>query len=112
MMDAMRLLRALLIAVLTAGPSSWRAAPFVVAPLVGVYGMTRLWSAGATPVASAEGVPRFAIVCAKCGHREDRPAPPGPEVERRAGKLRCAACQEFRAAWYRRGGLSLPPGGW
>jgi hypothetical protein len=97
---------------LSVGPSGWRAVPFALAPLVGVFGMTRLWAEPAAWPAVEGGAPRFAIVCSKCLHRTDCDAPPGDEVEHRAGKLRCGACGAFAAAWYRRGGLSVPPGGW
>jgi hypothetical protein len=65
----------------------------------------------AARLASGDGW-RFLVVCRDCGHRERTSDSPSRQFERRGGLLRCPACESFGASWYRRGGLSLPPGGW
>jgi hypothetical protein len=65
------------------------------------------------PALAADGANwRYVVVCGSCGHRERLTEHPARHWEQRDGLLRCPACGEFRASWYRRGAMAAPPGGW
>ncbi len=55
---------------------------------------------------------RYLIVCAECGHRQRMADSPHDSFENRNGLLQCPQCTRFAMSWYRRGSLSIPPGGW
>ncbi len=55
---------------------------------------------------------RYLVVCEACQHRARAVEHPARTLEMKNGLLQCPECREFQAAWYRRGTLSLPPGGW
>ncbi len=55
---------------------------------------------------------RYLIVCGECGHRRRLAESPHDSFENRNGLFQCPQCDRFATSWYRRGGLSIPPGGW
>lgn len=55
---------------------------------------------------------RYLIVCGECGHRRRMADSPHESFENRNGLLQCPQCDRFAVSWHRRGGLSIPPGGW
>lgn len=55
---------------------------------------------------------RYLLVCEGCGYRTRMVEHPAHVLAKENGLLQCPKCGAYRAAWYRRGSLSLPPGGW
>jgi hypothetical protein len=55
---------------------------------------------------------RYLVVCDRCQHRERTLEHPTRTLPQQDGLLRCPACGQFAANWYRRGSQALPPGGW
>ncbi|MGD8451581.1 MAG: hypothetical protein PVJ57_07155 [Phycisphaerae bacterium] len=84
----------------------------VVLVLVAGFYWTFFGGAEATPAGDADDAWRYLVVCSNCGYRERCTEHPAHHLEQRHGALKCPKCGEFKAAWYRRGGQALPPGGW
>ncbi len=55
---------------------------------------------------------RYLVVCGECGDRRRMADSPHGSFEKRNGLLKCMQCDRFAVSWYRRGGLSIPPGDW
>jgi len=93
--------------------STLRAAPFCLVPCVGIYGATSLHG-HATPHAHATATApwRYVVLCDHCGARQRMAESPLQTLSVDGHKLQCPECARFKASWYRRGGLSVPPGGW
>lgn len=70
------------------------------------------WSRPSTAIASGSGQGKYLVVCTACEARSTSDVPPLTQFEERDGSLNCPRCQRFSAAWYRRGSLDQPPGGW
>jgi len=62
--------------------------------------------------AEPEQVWRYLLVCGECQHRQRLSDSPHRTWEKKDGLFRCPQCEAFMADCYRRGSLSLPPGGW
>ncbi|MCK4340519.1 MAG: hypothetical protein KAY37_02200 [Phycisphaerae bacterium] len=90
------------------------AAGAVLVVILLAVGLTWSWrSAGqAHGTADSEQAWRYLIVCEQCGYRQRTSEHPVHTLEQRAGRLRCPECNRFKAAWFRRGSLAMPPGGW
>jgi hypothetical protein len=88
------------------------AAVLIVLLGIGSVALVR-WRAGHTPgAADIEHAWRYLVVCEHCGHRERTIENPAREWPKKKSRLKCPACGEFKAAWYRRGSQAVPPGGW
>ncbi|HMQ17020.1 MAG TPA: hypothetical protein PKC49_13705 [Phycisphaerae bacterium] len=72
------------------------------------------WSAaglGTTWTRQAADSWRFVVICNACAERTRYEVPPKQVLPSRDGLLQCPKCGKFAAGWYRRGSLSVPPGG-
>ena len=93
----------------------YAAALLATGVLVTLFGAVAYCTSGASqaaPVVDVDQAWRYLVVCEACGHRVrvlDHPARTWP---REGSMLKCPACGEFKATWYRRGSQSVPPGGW
>jgi hypothetical protein len=55
---------------------------------------------------------RYLLVCGQCQHRERLTESPHRTWDKENGLFRCPQCAAFMADCYRRGSLTVPPGGW
>jgi hypothetical protein len=55
---------------------------------------------------------RYALVCESCGHKARPVEHPSRSLAQQNGMYQCPQCGEFKAACYRRGSQTVPPGGW
>ncbi|MFH1747614.1 MAG: hypothetical protein ABIG44_11280 [Planctomycetota bacterium] len=55
---------------------------------------------------------RYLLVCEDCGYRAHFSEHPTRTLKKKDGLLCCPECGLFKVSWYRRGSLTLPPGGW
>lgn len=87
-----------------------------IAALVPLLLIASCFQSGSAAVGSGETVTRseaqFLVVCGKCDARQVFDRPPAKALRQERGLLRCPACHQFAAGWYRRGGSAIPPGGW
>ena len=89
------------------------AAATLMVPLVAVGACwTWHWLDPPPPAAKAEESWRYLLVCESCGYRLRSAEHPARTLPRQNGLLRCPKCGQFKAAWFRRGSQTVPPGGW
>ncbi len=87
-------------------------AVLVLLPIVGTFCLWRTSPPTWQPTNSADQPWRYLLVCPECGYRAHTLEHPRQTLEHVGGRLRCPECGALSALAYRRGGQSLPPGGW
>jgi hypothetical protein len=55
---------------------------------------------------------RYVLVCESCGHHARTVDHPDRGLPQHNGMYQCPQCGQFKAACYRRGSQTVPPGGW
>jgi hypothetical protein len=106
---------------LAALPARWssRSTLLAAAAALGLLVILGAWRWGqareaevALRAAGQSLLPAYVLVCHQCGRRSGHAARPTPADPRRPEAFACPACGRTTAAVYRRGGQSVPPGGW